>query len=440
MFRRQFITAQSEVVVMSLFTGADLVFGLDWLPLLGGLPEKLALQQARAARATHFVVMGTLAAVVGYGVIRKKPPVEQGNRSERLRPLFSAAAVFALAHPEGVVAAIYFMPDKGFWFVAVNTGLVLAQTDRCYSTIEEADAALVALQERFPALQVLASQSLGESKLPEWMSKHLSPQARLLKITRQNSRLMHFACVILCIGVSGWLWFDSQSHQPLPLAEDDSNARWQQVFERFTSMHPVHHSDHLFKVMSAWKQAPLSPGGWQLRQIICEPSGMDWHCAARYKRIKKLAMSEQLDATKPEGWEAEFNDFDHGILRWRVLDAASVFEPVSRAIPFKTWLSYLQSVTPVFQSIQIGSGSAVILQAPLSQMGVALARPAFIQPLKRRMLAIKGPLRSMSALKGLVVPVRWRSVQLELGMSAGQGISRSELIVSLNGEVFEISE
>jgi len=440
MFGRQSLNSQSVVVVMSLSAVTDLVFGLDWTPLLGGLPEKLGQQRARAARASHFVVMGSLAAVVGYGVIRPKPSEDQGNRSDRLRPHYSAAAVFALAHPEGVVAAIYFIPDKGYWFVAVNTGLVLAQTDRWYATIEQADAALVALKDRFPAIQVLPFQDLDQANPPEWMLKHISPQARLLKITRHNRRLIQLTCVALCVSLSGWLWLDSQTQQPLSLAEDDSNARWQQVFERFANMHPVHHSDHLLKVISSWRQAPLSPGGWQLRQIVCEPSGMDWHCAARYLRIKKLAMSEQLDAIKPEGWVAEFSDFDQGILRWKVLEAASAFEPVSRAMPFKTWLSYLQSVTPVFQSIEIGSGSTVILQAPLTEMGVALSRPASIQPLKRRMLAIKGPLRSMSALKGLSVTVRWRSIQLELGLTAGQGISRSELIVSLNGEVFEISE
>jgi hypothetical protein len=46
----------------------------------------------------------------------------------------------------------------------------------------------------------------------------------------------------------------------------------------------------------------------------------------------------------------------------------------------------------------------------------------------------------MSALKGLTVPVRWRGLQLELGEPVGQGINRSELIVSLTGEVFETNE
>ncbi|MDN3988407.1 hypothetical protein [Zwartia vadi] len=433
-------SAQSEACVVSYSEGTDLVFALDWTPLVGGLPEKLGRQRARAAGATHFVVMGSLAAVVGYGVIRYQSSGDGERRSESVRAAYAAAALFALAHPEGVIAAIWSVPEKGYWFVAVNSGLVLAQTDRWYSTLVEAEAALLGLKERFPAMRVLHTEYLGEDGVSDWILKRINPQARLEKMTRQNSRFIQLVCLSFVITICGWLWLDRPSHQALPLPEDHADERWQQVLQDFSNKHPVHHADQLFKVVAAWHQAPLSPGGWTLKQVLCEPLGMDWHCAARYQRMKKLAMSEQLDAAKPEGWIAEFSDFDHGILRWSVTDAASIFEPVPQTVPFKTWLSYLQSVAPVFQSIQIGSGSPVLLHAPLSQMGVALARPSSIKPLKRRMLAIKGPLRSLSALKGLTIPVRWRSVQLDLGMPEGQGVSRSELIVSLNGEVFEISE
>jgi len=68
---------------------------------------------------------------------------------------------------------------------------------------------------------------------------------------------------------------------------------------------------------------------------------------------------------------------------------------------------------------------------------MALQRPSHIKPLKRRMISIKGPLRSISALRGLSVPVRWRSLQLEIGTATGKGINRSALTISLMGDVFE---
>jgi hypothetical protein len=40
-------------------------------------------------------------------------------------------------------------------------------------------------------------------------------------------------------------------------------------------------------------------------------------------------------------------------------------------------------------------------------------------------------------LRGLSVPVRWRSLQLEIGTATGKGINRSALTISLTGDVFE---
>ncbi len=192
--------------------------------------------------------------------------------------------------------------------------------------------------------------------------------------------------------------------------------------------------------VKAWQKTPLHPGGWRLNQVLCESLNLDWHCAARYQRFKKLARSEQLDAAKPEGWHIELIDMDHAVLRWQVLGAASLYEPASPTVPLKEWMSYLQGVTTVFESIQIGSGTQIIFPAPLDEHGVAFDRPAYIKPLKKRSIAIKGPLRSMVALKGLSVPVRWRSIHLEVGTTRGRGISSSALMVHLLGEVFEISE
>jgi hypothetical protein len=150
-----------------------------------------------------------------------------------------------------------------------------------------------------------------------------------------------------------------------------------------------------------------------------------------------LALSQYLDTAKPEGWTIEFPDLDHGMMRWKVLNAASLFELTSPSASLKDWLSYLQSVTPVFESIQIGTGTQITIPAPLNRQGMALQKPSHIKPINRRMISIKGPLRSLSALRGLSVPVRWRSLQLEIGAETGKAINRSALTISLTGDVFE---
>lgn len=421
----------------------DIVFGLDWSPLVGGVPAKLGRSRARSLQATHYLVLGSLAAVVGCGIVQKRVLANSAAQFDRTQPQHSAAAIFAMTHQEGVCAAVGWMPQKGYWLIAANAGLVLAQTDCWYESLEEIDTALQVLHGRFPGLQVIKLAELSADHLPEWLSAKVCAQSRLQHLSGKRHLTVRMICVF-CVTLSmtgiGWVSIEHTSKQPVVVPEENGIVLWQQVYDRFMTMHPVHPYEQLLRVVQAWHQAPLTPGGWKLKQIVCEPSQMDWHCAARYQRVKKLALSEHLDAAKPNGWVAEFTDLEHGMLRWQVPGAASAFQPIKTSVPLKTWLSYLQSVAPVFESIQIGSGTPIALAAPLNKQGVALAQPPHFKALTRRHIAIKGPLRSMSALKGLPIPVRWRGLQLDLGLPAGQGISRSELIVSLMGEVFETHE
>jgi hypothetical protein len=429
----------SGTLVWTHLLELDIVFGLDWTPLVGGVPAKLARSRARALGATYYLVAGSLAAVVGCGIIHKSA-MTGSEQLDRSKPLHSAAAIFALTHQEGVVAFISFMPGKGFWLVAANSGLVLAKTDCWFASSEDVEDALSVLTTRFPNIQILRSAELSKDHLPEWLSRDISLHSRLQKVSCAKHLSLRVACLAVLIGAAFWAMGTRTSESTTQLPELDRDALWQNVYDAFALMHPVHQPEQLLSVIHAWNQAPLKPGGWKLKQIVCEPFRMDWHCAARYQRVKRLALSEHLDAAKPVGWVSEFTDLEHGVLRWQVASAASAFKPVAATTPLKNWLSYLQSVAPLFDSIQIGAGSLISMTAPLGREGMPLARPPQLKPLTRRHIAIKGPLRSLSALKGLPVPVRWRGLHLEIEAPVGQGISRSALTVSLTGEIFETTE
>jgi hypothetical protein len=423
--------------VMPVSERVGLVFGLDWMPLVGGEPTKLGRQRARSLRATHYLITGGLAAVVGCGIVPKDKSGISNAQALRNRPLHAAAAIFASAPQEGVIAAVSFVPEMGYWFVAANSGLVLAQTDRWFESAEEADAALLVLKGRFPNLLVQRYALLDTSNQPDWMRANIGIQTRLQRISARSRLSFMLAGFGILTAVFMRLCSHDTVSDPGMLPQESPGELWQRVWERFAQAHPVHHPEQLLKVVHAWHQAPLSPGGWMLKQIACEPSSMDWHCVARYQRTHRLALSQYLDEVKPEGWTIEFPDLDHGMMRWKVLDTASVFEMASPSVSIKDWLSYLQSVTPVFESIQVGTGTQITIPAPIDRQGMALQKPLHIKSLKRRMISIKGPLRSISALRGLSVPVRWRSLQLEIGAVTGKGINRSALTVSLTGDVFE---
>ncbi len=440
MLQQNTLSGQRGTHVIPLSDNVGLVFGLDWMPLVGGEPTKLGRQRARSLRATHYLISGGLAAVVGCGIVPKEKSGDSSAPIARSRPLHSAAAIFASAHQEGVIAAVSYVPARGFWFVAANSGLVLAQTDRWFESMDEADTALLMLRGRFPNLLVQRYALLDTFNQPDWMRANIGIQTRLQRIPARGRLSFMFAGSVIVTAVFIRLWSHDTVSDPGMLPQESPSELWQRVLERFAHANPVHHPEQLLKVVHAWHQAPLSPGGWMLQQIACEPSRMDWHCVARYQRTHRLALSQYLDAAKPEGWTIEFPDLDHGMMRWKVLDAASLFELTSPSVSLKDWLSYLQSVTPVFESIQIGTGTPITISAPIDRQGMALHKPSYIKPLKRRMISIKGPLRSITALRGLSVPVRWRSLQLEIGAVTRKGINSSALTVSLTGDVFEHSE
>src|SRR3546814_20214746 len=57
-------------------SGGALVFGMDWLPLIGRRTERTAYRAARQYKATHLVLDGPQAAAVGLAIV----PSAHGDR------------------------------------------------------------------------------------------------------------------------------------------------------------------------------------------------------------------------------------------------------------------------------------------------------------------------------------------------------------------------
>lgn len=430
---------EGRVSVVRHPDGQRFVFGLDWMPVIGGNPQKLARRRARSLRSTHYLMAGDPVSVVGCGLISRHLVSEKTSLWTRREPLYSAAALFARAHSSGVVAGIIQMMPKGYWLVAVKGGLVLAQTDRWYTELSEANAALASIKQRFPSIQVLGLVEISTHAWPDWLSGVPDSSSALKKLTELRTMTLG-ASFLLASTVMLWPWNTDSSVQVGLHTEQLERAQWQEVIEQFIRTHPVHRAEHLTKVLGEWNRTPLSPGGWKLRKILCESVSINWHCAAQYQRIKRLARSSEIETSKPEHWQAEYLDLDHAVLRWQVAGAASPFDFQTPSIPLKEWMSYLQDVRPMFESIQIGSGHRVVLSAPLNADGIALKPPVNLKPLTKRSVAMRGPLRSLPALMGIPAPVRWKTLMLEIGPALGTGISKSELMVQLTGELFEVSQ
>jgi hypothetical protein len=204
----------------------------------------------------------------------------------------------------------------------------------------------------------------------------------------------------------------------------------------YSQQHPVHDFSDLMQVMAAWRRVPFDPAGWQLLQVQCEPVSVNWSCAAHYRRRNRFALNQHLEAVKPGGWEFHAVALDRATLTWGLLKAAQPLN-FSQAPAHVDWMTSLQRLSPLFEHIQLGLSTRLFMNVPLDPQGRPLEQPAGLPTWHQRSLALKGPLRALTALQELTVPVRWRSATLEVGNISGQELTRSALVVQLIGDLFE---
>ncbi len=90
----------------------QLVLGLKWRTVLGEDLQKLALQAARKARATHYVQSDSRSSSVGLLTAKGRE-----TRTKTRASIFSAAAAFAQMHRHGTHAVVsssmrWFLDDR----------------------------------------------------------------------------------------------------------------------------------------------------------------------------------------------------------------------------------------------------------------------------------------------------------------------------------------
>jgi len=420
-----------DVKVRRNLTGQYLVFGLDWSPLVGGEPDQLGLQRARALGATHYVLAGSHASTLGAVRLDAAMLKIKG-------PLHSAAAIFARKFSTGAVAYLLSDTEGGCWMIACHAGSVLSQTDRWYRSESQALSALEQIRSRFPALQLHIERELSAQGMPSWLDEVLCKHSRLEIVQRfgsQYGRPFKILMGLISVGCVAYFYVESRTPVIEPQAIE-TGAAWRQALLEKSRNHTFHTYPHLQALVQTWQQIPLRPSGWQLKKIQCDSALFNWQCSAHFFRQNRWALNQHLAGVKPAGWTIRFTPLDEAAFIWQVPSAASALN-LSEHWMIHDWMSYLQSIGPVFEHIQVGTSAHLSIQAPVDDQGQVLLRPNEIPEWKQRTLALKGPLRSISTLSGLYMPVRWRRVILEIDDVRELGARQSSLSLQLIGDMFE---
>lgn len=417
------------VVVRNAF-GQPVIFGMDWTAVVGGQPLKLARKRARLMRATHYLLTGAPAMTVGCVQLERQYFAQSCG-------IYSAATLFAVAYPSAAVACLVRF-EEGCWMVASHSGSIISDTDRWFADATAALDALNTIRLRFPNLVMYEELVASSAQLPVWLNDKCSEQARVSAY--QTARLGGKSRVVALalIGATGvWLSLVQQSSEEgTAVTQANPGQRWLDTMGRYAQQHPVHGFADLMRVMAAWRRVPFDPAGWQLLRVQCEPVLSDWSCAAHYRRQHRFALNQHLVAVKPGDWEFHAVALDRATLTWSLLQAGQPLDFSHEPLRVD-WMTSLQRLSPLFEHIQLGLAAKLPMHAPMDSQGRVLERPAGLPNWHQRSLALKGPLRAMTALQELTAPIRWRSATLEVGNISGQELTRSALVVQLIGDLFE---
>lgn len=421
------------------FPATTLVVGLEWLPLLGGKPERLGLRLARQHKATHMVLAGESAGSVGLVSLK-------AARAQRKIRLHSAAQNVAQLFSTGTIALLLELEQAGYWLVAVHEGAVVARTDRLYPSIAGAQPVLDELRHAYPQLLLLGGPQAPELPSLAVIEAASSPHSRLHVLNRWKPMLpwpvqcfmLALALVLLIPRV--WQAFRSNHHAAPVKAAVEPRLAWQLAFEKEAQNRSVHGVQGTRVLLDALHGLPVRISGWALLQAECSPRQGKWRCQARYQRRSAEASNNQFLAGAPDHWTVEFISMDQAQSAWETVSHSSRLQ----ARHLKTSLhnerelfSALQMIQPAFSQMQIGKPAALPVPIPTDEQGKPVPRPPGVAAYTARPVMLSGPLRSGGLLLPHTASMEWNKAVLSLRNVEQPGLKSSSLSLSLQGVLYE---
>lgn len=420
-----------EPLLLETPARAALVFGLRWSPLVGSRPDLLARKRARLAGASHYVHGGNRSAAVGCTRLRQPP-----------KACYSAAQLFALAHPDGMAAGLLTLNDGRVWLVAAQDGAVLARTDRIFATAALARDALQELTASYPGLDARVFE-LATDDLPPQPAAILWRTGSGWNALPPSGKAIGGVLLALSLGYSApaaWRSWHGGS-----IAEPDATplvpARaWNDALVQTAAALPLHAPAVTSRLFTSLRRLPLNRRGWSLRDASCRPGGAAWHCEASYVRAVPGATFAAFSAGLPPSIQPSLKQLDLARMQWRLpqpADRLTLARIPSASATSQGLASALQRIRPAFQEISMSEAAPLPLAAPRDAQGRAVPRPPGLPALRQRALRLQGPLRSFVLFDPAMAPSAWSEVGLTHRAVSQPTVNLSALSAHLQGVIYE---
>lgn len=397
----------TDVIIRAVNNEQSIVFGgLAWKPVIGSGLAAQSEKLAAANKATHFVEAGEHSAAVG--TIKLPAP----KLKEKGRTFYSAAAIFAQAHPSGVQIYSQEFPGDDIWVVASHDGVVISDTD-VLLTLHEAEELVEHIKQRHSLAVVVTGEFDAIMHLNA--RTQLKPVRNALQKIPTPIKILIVILVLLLLvdtGMSEYKKYKIRKARELESSQFiDAHAEWANKLNQWATTIKPDGRQGLINIFFEMGKAPMKIGGWNISEATCLPSITGWDCNARYEAGVE-ATNFSFQQNLPKGWSASWGGLTTAIGNWTVnVDR----KPINRASIQKVedfslmYISSLQRVLPAMKRVDLSPPIPATIQAPqvyinrgngeeLISVQYPIENTAGIEFPKIQTLEIEAPLRTLAVL------------------------------------------
>lgn len=398
----------SQPFIYKVNEETSLIFGgVEWTPLIGSNLVAQSAKIAAAKKATHFVSAGDHSSSVGTIKI-----AAAGKKAKR-HSYFSAAAIFAQSHRNGVVLFRQVINEELVWVVGAHDGVIFQELDVVVSS-DEADVLLEDIKSRYKGANNIASDAGNPLQ-------YLTKRTELIPVLNAWEKIPKGAKIGACVVMAfmlldaGWGQYSKMARQRertlAPEMQYDAVAEWKAALNKWATHQSVDGRTGFAGLFEALTKVPMKIDTWNLAETTCNIVKVSWSCSSRYEagiNSTNLAFSESL----PEGWTAQWVGLTGAVAKWSVPATRSSVDRKSMIVGPDFDLHYvsaLQKVLPAFLKVEVAVPKPVAIPEPKviikTTKGEEVVSVPYPQESRKgleipQMITFKitGPLRSFSAL------------------------------------------
>jgi len=415
--------------------GRLLAVGLRWRAIVQSPAEQQALEQARAARASHFQLQGYV-----FGHCRLTQ--EQAAQLKAGAIVYSAARLAAKRFGQNALIALR-LDEQEIWLCQIRSGAPAA-VDEVVRNEAEAVQRLHTLLAAFgdrSAVKIHSDladlgQDVAFARFADLFAVQGVPVERVQPVPSSRALpkpvlLGVVALAALLVVQHGWnaassYWHQLQQQKQAQGEEVDPDTLWQQAVDAWLARQVLVEGGQLEPVLASLAALPAHWHGWRLGEANCQlipetfkADSVEWSCQASHQRSAAGDVNTAMKQRIPATFRVSFLPLEGMVLEWRVKSPARALSRQdlgklpTRESHFVATSAALQRIAPAMAQPPRYAFQPAVVERPKDAKGVPVT-PTTPFTVQTAALALDGPMRSLVRAAHADMPAAWSRVVVRL--------------------------